>query len=312
MPISSMSVWEQGAQALALIKAALERGYLDFLAVSRSRAEVDEFAGHPAADLLAAFEAHGLVVRDGQRFRLDTGIAAGLAADAPIGLAARILRADLLARQVADVVRTGKAPLSGDESVIVALSVALQPGEPSRAIVDKLHSAIPEVRDAIATGRMLDVGSGVGGYVLTALSLLPGMRATTLELIPEVAAVARQRAHELGVADRADIRVMDARDFQAEGEFDSAFWAQPFFPEPTRAATLAMIRRSLRPGGTLVVQQLDDEPDGFSPARLVARSAGLPYARPLAALVAEAEAAGFDLIRTVEIDLGRLALLQRP
>ncbi|BCY11893.1 hypothetical protein L3i22_069810 [Actinoplanes sp. L3-i22] len=313
-----MSAWEHGAQALALINAALERGYLDFLATPRTRAEVDGFAGHPAGDLLAAFEAHGFVVRDGERFRLDDEVAEGLAGDAPLGLAARIARAHLLARQVAEVVHTGTAPLTGDESLVVALSVAMQPGEPSRMIVDKLHSAVPEVRDAIANGRMLDVGSGVGGYVLTALSLLPGMRATTLELIPEVAAVARQRAHDLGVAGRADIRVMDARDFDEPAAFDSAFWAQPFFPEPTRAATLAMIRRSLRPGGILAIQQLDAEPAGeperaaFTLARLVAEAGGLPFARPMADLVTEVTAAGFELIRTVEIDLGHLALLRRP
>ncbi len=318
MTISSLSSWEHGAQALALLKAALDRGYLDFLASPRTPAEVSEFAGHPAGDLLAAFEGHGIVVRDGEAYRLDQEVAAGLAADAPIGLAARIVRADLLARQVAEVVRTGTAPLTGDESLIVAQSVALQPGDPARAVVDKLHGAVPEVRDAIANGRMLDVGSGVGGYVLTALSLLPGMRATTLELVPEVAAVARQRAHDLGVADRADIRVMDARRFHAWDEFDAAFWAQPFFPEETRTEVLAMILRSLRPGGVLVLQQLDAEPAGgperaaFTLARLVARSARLPFARPLADLVGEAEAAGFTLIRTLEIDLGRLALLRRP
>lgn len=318
MTFTALSTWERGAQALALLNAALERGYLDLLAEPRTVDEVSAYAGHPADDLVDAFEALGIVTRAGDRVRLDPALAEGLAADSPVSLAAKIARAGLHARQVADVVRGKNGNLTGNDLTVVARSVALQPGPAARAIIEKLHSEIPEVRDLIADGRMLDVGSGVGGYVLTALSLLPGMRATTLELIPEVAAVARRRARELGVADRADIRVMDARDFDEPAAFDAAYWAQPFFPSPTRAATLAMILRCLRPGGILVVQQLDAEPVGdadraaFTMARLVAQARGVPFARPLAELVTEITGAGFEPVRTLENDLGRHALLRRP
>ncbi|MEV4344710.1 methyltransferase domain-containing protein [Actinoplanes sp. NPDC049596] len=310
----SLSTWEHGAQALALLDAARSRGYLGFLAEPRTTAEVAVFAGHPADDLLAAFEAHGLIVRTADKVQLEPGLAAALSAAAPVDLAAQIARASLLARQVADVVTTGAAPVTPAEAVVIARSVALTPNDAARAIVTQILDAVPEMRDAITDGRLLDVGSGAGGFVLTAASLLPGLRATTLELLPSVTAAATERAHALGVTDRVDIRTTDARDFADPAPYDAAFWAQPFFPEDTRPATLAMIRRSLRPHGLLLIQQLDTD-DGTPAAtlrRLVARAQGLPFARPLPALVTESEAAGFELLRTLEIDLGRIALLRRP
>ncbi|XVU21323.1 SAM-dependent methyltransferase [Actinoplanes sp. CA-054009] len=315
----TLGEWERGARALALLDAARERGYLAFLSEPRTAEEVAEFAGHPAGDVLDALVAHGIAVRVDGKFQVEEGLAGALSAGAPVDFGAQIERAALLVRQVGDVVRTGASAVTGDESVVIARSVALTPNDAARGVVTQILDAVPEMREAISEGRMLDVGSGVGGFVLTAATLLPGLRATTLELLPEVAAVARDRAGALGVRDRVDVRVVDAREFEAVTPYDAVFWAQPFFPEESRAGTLAMILRSLRPGGILLVQQLDAEPvdddaarAAFTLPRLVARAQGLPFARPLAELVAEIEAAGFELVRTLEIDLGRIALLRRP
>ncbi|HET6479656.1 MAG TPA: class I SAM-dependent methyltransferase, partial [Actinoplanes sp.] len=160
--------------------------------------------------------------------------------------------------------------------------------------------------------------SGVSGFVLSAAAVLPGLRATTLELIPAVAAVAIARAKELGVDDRIDVRVLDARDLDEPSAYDAAFWAQPFFPEPTRAATLAMILRSLRPGGLLLVQQMNVEPTDagahaeFTLRRLVAHAHDVPHGRPLADVVAEAEQAGFEPLTITQTDFGPIALVRRP
>ena len=131
----SLSTWEHGAQALALLDAARARGYLALLAAPRTAAEVAAFAGHPVGDLLDAFEAHGIVVRVAGGFQLEPQLAGALSDGAPVDFAARIARAGLLARQVADVVRTGAAPVSPDESLVVARSVALTPNDAARTVV---------------------------------------------------------------------------------------------------------------------------------------------------------------------------------
>ncbi|WP_305785435.1 SAM-dependent methyltransferase [Symbioplanes lichenis] len=311
--------WGQGAQALALLSAAQELS--GFLREERDVAAVAAFAGLTtgrAGDVLAALVAHDLAeeVAPG-RFRIAPGLAAALADDAPGDLPARIAQATLLTRQTEAAVRTGVVTLSAEDALTVARANAFRPGDGARAVVTKIFEAVPEVAAAMAHGRMLDVGSGVGGFVLTAAGMLPDMRATTLEVVPEVAAVARSRARALGVDDRVDIRVQDARDFDSPDAYDIAFWAQPFFPLPARPATLAMIHRSLRTGGLLLLQQLDTAPAGraelanFALRRMVAHAQGLPFARPMADLVAEAAPAGFSLIRELDEDFGRMALFSR-
>ncbi|MCO8271501.1 class I SAM-dependent methyltransferase [Actinoplanes sp. TRM 88003] len=318
MVTESLANWAHGAQALALVNAAQQRGYTTYLAEARTPQEFEQFSGLPArvaGDVLAALVAHGVVERAGERFRLTDDMAGALGG--LVDFAAQIEEAVLGARLVDSAVRTGEAPLTPADALVVAKANALRPSAPGAGgLVAKLFESTPEMWEAMTDGRLLDVGSGVSGFVLSAATVLPRMRATTIELVPSVAEVAAARAAELGVSDRIDVRVMDAREFDAPGEYDAVFWAQPFFPEPVRAATLAMIRRSLRPGGFLLVQQLDAVPDEVRPAftlrQLVAGAQQLAFARPLDDLVTEITAAGFELVRSVVTDLGPVALLRRP
>ncbi|WP_433361887.1 SAM-dependent methyltransferase [Actinoplanes sp. CA-142083] len=310
-----LAEWGRGAQALALFHATFAQGWIKFLAEPQDLAAVAKFADQDpdrVRDVLAALIANGLVVADAGRYRVAPGVAEAIADEAPIDLGAKIENARLVARQVEDVVRTGAAPLTAEEAVVVARSFAFKPSPGARAVVTMLFEPMPEMWEAMREGRLLDVGSGVGGFVLTAATMLPGMRATTLELVPEVAAVAADRAKALGVDDRIDIRCMDARDFVAKVSYDVAFWAQPFFPAQARAATLAMIKRSLRPGGLLLVQELEppSEGPGSTMRRMIAQSRGVPFARPIEELVAECVEAGFTDARIITADFGRVALLK--
>lgn len=309
-----LAEWARGAQALALLDETFTQGWISFLSEPRDPAAVAAFADQDSdqvRDILAALVANGIAVTESGRYRLTPEYAAALADDAPTDLAAKVANSRLVARQVADVVRTGSAPLSADEALTVATAFAFRPGNGARAIVKMLFEPLPEMWEAMRDGRLLDVGSGVGGFVLTAATVLPGMRATTLELVPEVAAAAAERAKHLGLNDRIDVRCMDARDFDEPSAFDVAFWAQPFFPTAARAATLAVIHRSLRPGGLLLVQELEapSEGPGFTLRRLVAQAQGIPFARPLEDLVTECLDAGFADARIIASDFGRVALI---
>ncbi|BCB74667.1 hypothetical protein GCM10022251_74750 [Phytohabitans flavus] len=110
---------------------------------------------------------------------------------------------------------------------------------------------------------------------------------------------------------------MDARDLDEVNAFDAAFWAQPFFREPARVATLHVIRRALKPGGLLVVQELEREPEAadlpaFTLRRLVYQGLGVPFALSAEQLAVEAESAGFELARQAATSFGRFAVLRRP
>ncbi|WP_433013447.1 SAM-dependent methyltransferase [Kribbella sp. CA-294648] len=176
---------------------------------------------------------------------------------------------------------------------------------------------MPELAELVSTQRWLDVGCGVGGSSLTLATLFPQMRSVAVELVPKVAAEAVRRAEGHGVADRVDIRCMDIRDLKEVDEFGGAFWAQPFFPEETRAETLAVIRRAIRPGGLLFMQEHEPEPapsgrSAYAVRRLVANGWNVPFGRTAEQLVAEAEAAGFDPVRIAATEVGRYAILRRP
>jgi SAM-dependent methyltransferase len=100
-------------------------------------------------------------------------------------------------------------------------------------------------------GTHLELGCGVAGRVLTTLQAVPAMRAIGVEISPDLAAVARDRADRLGLADRFEVLVQDAAEFDREACADTVFWSQWFFPEPSRAGALAAAFRALKPGGVL-------------------------------------------------------------
>src|SRR5689334_8030121 len=153
-------------------------------------------------------------------------------------------------------------PLSEPDALVTARATGGKASAVTEALYDKLFLAkIPELTEAIHNDRFLDVGCGVAGASTTLAGLFPDLRGTAIELVPTVAAETQRRIDALGVGDRIDLKVMDARDFDEKDVFGAAFWAQPFFPASTRQATLEMILRALKPGGTLFVQEMEPLPD---------------------------------------------------
>jgi cyclopropane fatty-acyl-phospholipid synthase-like methyltransferase len=161
------------------------------------------------------------------------------------------------------------------------------------------------------------VGCGVACATLTLATTFPEMRSVAVELVPTIAAEAVRRAEAHGVADRVEIRRMDARDVPERDEFVGAFWAQPFFPEASRPAVLAMILRALKPGGVLFLQELEAVPTeegrpAYAVRRLIGRGLGTRFGPTAEDLAEEAEAAGFALDRIADTDFGRMVILRKP
>jgi hypothetical protein len=78
-----------------------------------------------------------------------------------------------------------------------------------------------------------------------------------------------------------------------------------------------MLLRALRPGGLLFIQEMEPEPSdterpAYTVRRLVAHAEGLTFGPTAGELTAEAEAAGFELVRVAPLGLGRIVILRRP
>ncbi|KAA0095990.1 class I SAM-dependent methyltransferase [Mycolicibacterium sp. P1-18] len=315
MELPRVKTWSASAQALALLTAVHERRWTSYLTEPRDLDELAQFTTLPIArlrDVVGALQAVGVVQLTDLKVVLTPEYAALLSDDAPFSLDGLLDEAQMMSRLVADAVH-GVSP--GSESALtLANAYGLRPTAAARAMFGQLLEALPDFREALNAGRYLDVGCGVGSFVLSTAQSLPALRAVGVELVPTVAAEAARRAEALGVADRVQIRCMDARDLDEEDQFDSAFWAQPFFPTDSRPPTLAAIRRALKPGAKLFMQELERVPDtdaersAFTLRRLVFTGWGVPFARSAEDLTAEAEAAGFVLDRVASTPFGRIVV----
>ncbi|MCO8275551.1 methyltransferase domain-containing protein [Actinoplanes sp. TRM 88003] len=315
-----VELWSSGAQALSLLAAAHEWGWIRFLATPRDLDRLAEFTGHSperVAVILDALQAHGVLRRDGRTVSLTPTFATLAADDAWLTLGDVLDSADLARRLVRGAVQGATAPLPGPDALIAARTAGGRPTSVTTGLVERLLQDLPEWHETLPQGHLLDVGCGVATNTLTLARMFPGLRATAVEVVPEVAVEARRRADRLQVADQVDVRCLDARDFDGATAFDSACWAQSFFPEPVRAATLAMIRRALRPGGWLILEEENADGQDLDQRsgplrRLVRQQAHPALDRTAEELAAEAEAEGFRLHRLASTRFGRFVLLRRP
>jgi SAM-dependent methyltransferase len=316
--------WSGGAQALALLEAVHEAGWLRFLSEPRELAALRDFTGLTAArleDVLGALVAHGIVERDGDVVRSSPAFELLSADDAPVDLTDMLAYLTMLPRLVRDAVSGAPgASLDEGDALTLAKAAAGRVTPVSQEVFRVLVDALPEYKVLGDGGRLLDVGCGVGWAMLDLATLFPQGRQVGLELVPEVAAETRRRAEELGVQDRVEVRCQDALTFDEEEAFDLSFWAHPFFAESARGGVLKMIFRALKPGGSLLMQELFAPPEpgddagarGFALDRLLYRHWGAEFAPSAERLSEEAAAAGFEQSRIAETALGRLVVMRRP
>jgi ubiquinone/menaquinone biosynthesis C-methylase UbiE len=116
-----------------------------------------------------------------------------------------------------------------------------------------------------AQGEVLEIAVGTGRN----LAHYPaGTRLTGIELAPEMLAIARRRATELGV--EADLREGDAQVLEfADESFDTVIITLALCTIPDDRAAVREVRRVLRPGGRLVLLEHVRSP--AAPVRAVQR-----------------------------------------
>ncbi len=324
--------WVAGARALALLRAALASGMLDAAQTARTPNELAEITGIEAnrvPDLCAALEAHGVFDHLDGCYTLSSRFATLFAPDVFQTLSALldIRKAEVRAIESAGLPSRAYTTLASEDMQAIAEGITLRPAaEHGRAILRSWFAdGMPEVHALLeAGGHWAEFGCWMGGGLLSMLLTYPTMTAVGMEINGQINAETRRRAVEWEVIGRVELRHGDVRTQSAHAVFDGGFWSQCFFPSTSRAATLATIARSLKPGGYLVIPGFeggepptgDTDPRGaenmaFTLCKVVYQRWDIP-ARTAAELREEAENAGLEFARYVPLLAWQNVLMRRP
>ncbi|WP_143249813.1 SAM-dependent methyltransferase [Amycolatopsis sacchari] len=316
---ATLKSWAEGRELVELVRAAHRAGWLDQL---RSGATVEKLAaqGVPAERVRSVLEllvAAGVAEAEADTFRLTPAFDALVEGGEGITLSSTLEAVDLASNRIALATEPVVPGFTPAEALVLARDWGVGPTEDARQLYRVIYEALPEFRDRLEQGGpLLDVGSGKGGALLTTLTAFPGLRAVGVESVPEVIEETRRRAENAGVADRVELRAIDARDLKDVSEFAVCYWAQAFFATEARADTLARIFDALRPGGLLLVQEiLPQQAEPTVRVRLdllFHRQQGTDFGRSAEALAEELSAAGFADPRIAATPAGRLVLAKKP
>lgn len=297
------------ASLLAAVEAAEKAGVLAQL---RTPTTVDELAAATSqeapvlAALCHALDLYDVVDRDGERYCLtaDWMVLSDEAAFSPLSV--QLAHAEVTQRTLRHTLGDSTYwTMSPEDRLVIARAVSPDPF--SAGLVESFRTRAADEPDQavlIAGGTQLELGCGVAGRILTLLQAIPAMHAIGVEISPDLARIARERAEELGLSHRFEVVVADAAGFDREACADTAFWSQFFFPESSRAGALAAILRALRPGGVLTATLEggpDTDPKELALSRVSTARWGVP-ARTPAQLVEEIAAAGFHDVAVVTRD----------
>jgi SAM-dependent methyltransferase len=255
--------WITGAKALALLGGAIETGIIDALRTGSTTKQLADVTGideQVIDDLCVALEVHGVVRRDSDSYELTPDFALLSSPTAAIPLS-NVIRYAMVMIRTLQTIAPSDAPYTAApaEDVLVmaegsgvsALSSSPHVGQVAIAAV------MPEVEALWQAGaRHMEVGCGVGSALFGTVTTYPNVTAVGIEIDELTAAETERRAHVLGVADRVEVRCMDACELQDKDAFDTIQWSQFFFPAATRPVVLRAMHRALKPGGYLFMPWL--------------------------------------------------------
>jgi cyclopropane-fatty-acyl-phospholipid synthase len=136
------------------------------------------------------------------------------------------------------------------------------PGQPLAEAQRQKYRALAEMMDLRAGHHVLEIGCGWGGFAEFAAREV-GARVTGITISQEQYAFARKRLFDQGLAERAEIRLVDYRD--VEGRFDRVASIEMFEAVGERywPAYFDTIRERLAPGGRAGLQIITIRDDTF-------------------------------------------------
>lgn len=156
--------------------------------------------------------------------------------------------------RLVDVFRTGDGvPFAGyDQDMIEGQGASTRPIYANE--LASWFAAIPDVMSRLAsgTGRILDIGCGVGWSSVTAARIFPKARVDGVDLDAASIAAARGNAERESVTDRVTFEVRDASTLAGAG-YDVALMFEMLHDLAHPVAALRAARESLGPGGVVLV-----------------------------------------------------------
>ena len=140
-----------------------------------------------------------------------------------------------------------------DETMAYSSAVYETPDQPLADAQRNKYRRICELAELGPEDRVLEIGTGWGGFAMHAASEY-GCRITTITISEEQYALARERIAEVGLADRIDVQFIDYRD--VTGSFDKIVSIEMFEAVGAEFFETFFLQSSalLRPGGKLAMQ----------------------------------------------------------
>ncbi|HLE44673.1 MAG TPA: class I SAM-dependent methyltransferase [Methylomirabilota bacterium] len=159
-----------------------------------------------------------------------------------------------------------------------------------------------------AEGTILDIGCGFGLFSLYYAQLIPAASFRGLDLNPRRVALATEVARRLGLANTA-YAVGDARTYRADAEYAAAYMLDivHHVPPETVEPLLSELHKAIRPGGCLLVKDVDTQPAykrWFTHALdLLMSPGGVIHYWPAGELAALLQRIGFRVYRHLMVDV---------
>jgi SAM-dependent methyltransferase len=290
------------AWSYAAIGALVESGLADQLAQPRTLDELSctAFPAHRVRALVDVAVAHGIVVADGDRYRLADG--AAQIACGPLRVAVTgDIRSHLMQPLALVEAATGTTPTSTwshtDPRVLQAQ------GDASSMFPGMLKMQLAELGDLGARldrgAKFLDIGTGVGALAIAMARAFPNLHVVGLDVFDPPLAIARTNVARAALGDRVELRKLAAHDLRDDGAYALAWLPSFFIAEADFTPTLARVHAALETGGWLLTLiGGGGSPVDGAVSRLVTDTWGGPQLTP-AATEAALTAAGFTQVRTM-------------
>ena len=153
----------------------------------------------------------------------------------------------------------GGVPYAAYGPEAVTAQAALNRPAYENSLIEEWLPQVPDIQarlaDTARPARVADLGAGVGWSSIRLAEAFPHIRVDGYDLDEESIARGRRHVAERGVAHQVDLEVADITQPLPGGGYDLAVFFECLHDLPYPVAALEVARRSLAPGGSVIVME---------------------------------------------------------